>query len=223
MNAADFISILAPMAVKDQRSTGVLASITIAQAALESAWGAVAPGNNLFGIKGKGQEAVTQEYQNGEFVIIMDGFRVYSSWAESVADHSRFLIENGRYTAVGFFGYCASLDYVGAANALQKAGYATDPAYASKLISIIESYQLNRFDLQGATAEQYVSENDANMALQLEQWQWKMLGDALDGVYNKGLLSDWIWAEKAYTGELTETEQSWLTTVILARMNGVTI
>jgi hypothetical protein len=50
-----------------------------------------------------------------------------------------------------------------------------------------------------------------------------MLGDALDGVYNKGLLSDWIWAEKAYTGELTETEQSWLTTVILARMNGVTI
>ncbi|QGQ95908.1 hypothetical protein EHS13_13990 [Paenibacillus psychroresistens] len=148
MKTIDFISLMVPLAIADQKRTTVLASITIAQSILESASGASAPGNNLFGIKGKGQELDTKEFINGEGVTIKDGFRVYNSWSESVSDHSRFLVENTRYAKAGFFERCKALDYKGAAHALQNAGYATDPRYADKLIVIIEQYKLHPYDLE---------------------------------------------------------------------------
>jgi flagellum-specific peptidoglycan hydrolase FlgJ len=146
MNTSDFISLIASIAMSDQYRTTVLASITIAQGILESAAGRSAPGNNLFGIKGKGQQLETKEFVNGEWITIKDGFRVYDSWTASVRDHSDFLLENSRYMRSGFFERCKELDYIGAAQALQNAGYATDPQYASKLIQIIESYQLWQYD-----------------------------------------------------------------------------
>lgn len=102
MNTIDFIALMAPLAMADQNRTAVLASITIAQGILESASGASAPGNNLFGIKGKGQELNTKEFVNGEWVTIIDGFRVYDTWSDSICDHSSFLLENARYTNSGF-------------------------------------------------------------------------------------------------------------------------
>lgn len=59
--------------------------------------------------------------------------------------------------------------------------------------------------------------------IQMEQWQWKMLGDALDGLFRKGLLSDYKWAEKAYSGTLTATELSWLNTIAYARQQGIEV
>lgn len=59
--------------------------------------------------------------------------------------------------------------------------------------------------------------------MQLEQWQWKMLGDSLDGLYRKGLIGDYRWAEKAYKGEMKASELAWLNTVITARQNGVQV
>jgi hypothetical protein len=59
--------------------------------------------------------------------------------------------------------------------------------------------------------------------MQLEQWQWKMLGDSLDGLYRKGLLGDYKWAEKAYEGKLTQTELVWLNSVVFAREKGVQV
>lgn len=146
MNTIDFIALISPMAMVDQYRTGVLTSITVSQAILESASGRSAPGNNLFGIKGNGQELETKEFVNGEWIAIKDGFRVYNSWSESVRDHSDFLLENSRYTRAGFFDRCKELDYKGAAQALQNAGYATDPHYASKLIQLIEAYKLWQYD-----------------------------------------------------------------------------
>jgi flagellum-specific peptidoglycan hydrolase FlgJ len=146
MNTMDFIAILTPIAVADQYRSGVLASITMAQAILESASGRSAPGNNLFGIKGKGQNLETKEFVNGKWITIQDGFRVYDSWEGSVRDHSDFLLENSRYTRAGFFDSCKELDYKGAAQALQNAGYATDPQYASKLIRLIETFKLWKHD-----------------------------------------------------------------------------
>jgi flagellum-specific peptidoglycan hydrolase FlgJ len=148
VNTSDFIAIMAPLAMVDQKRTTVLASITIAQSILESASGASAPGNNLFGIKGIGQELDTKEFINGEWVTIKDGFRVYDSWGDSVNDHSRFLLVNPRYAQSGFFERCVALDYMGAAHALQNAGYATDPQYAAKLIALIEQYKLQPYDLE---------------------------------------------------------------------------
>jgi hypothetical protein len=148
VNTIDFIAMIAPLAMSDQYRTSVLASITIAQAILESASGGSAPGNNLFGIKGKGQKLDTKEFVNGEWVTIKAGFRVYDSWSDSIHDHSNFLLDNARYTRSGFFEQCKAFDYKGAAQALQKAGYATDPQYAAKLISLIEDYKLWQYDME---------------------------------------------------------------------------
>lgn len=147
MKAQDFINIVAPMAVSEQRRTGILASITIAQGAIESGWGAAAPGNNLFGIKGGGQEFVTTEYTNGHFVKIIGGFRTYDSWEGSVIDHSEFLIANSRYKASGFLNAARSLIMLGLLVRLQNAGYASDPKYAVKLIQIIQSNRLDNYDI----------------------------------------------------------------------------
>jgi flagellum-specific peptidoglycan hydrolase FlgJ len=148
MNQRDFINKIARYAVEDMDWSNVLASITIAQGALESAWGESAPGNNLFGIKGSGTTQSTQEYINGKWVTIKAGFRKYDDWRGSVKDHSQFLVENGRYAKNGFFDACANKDYREAARSLQRAGYATDPGYANKLIGIIEKWDLHEYDGQ---------------------------------------------------------------------------
>jgi lysozyme len=59
--------------------------------------------------------------------------------------------------------------------------------------------------------------------MHLEQWQWKMLGDSLDGLYHKGLLGDYRWAEKAYKGEMTQTELACLNMVLSARQQGIKV
>lgn len=146
MNTKEFIDKLAPFAVADQKRSGVLSSITIAQGILESASGASAPGNNLFGIKGSGSTQSTKEFIKGVWVKIKATFRIYPSWEGSVKDHSDFLIVNSRYTKAGFFDRCAAFDYVGAAQTLQTAGYATDPQYANKLIKLIIENKLDLFD-----------------------------------------------------------------------------
>lgn len=80
MNTCDFIAAIAPYAQAEMKRSGVLASITLAQGALESAWGRSAPGNNLFGIKGSGQQQTTKEFINGQWITIVDGFCVYDDW-----------------------------------------------------------------------------------------------------------------------------------------------
>ncbi|CAG7623118.1 glycoside hydrolase family 73 protein [Paenibacillus allorhizosphaerae] len=214
MTPQEFITAIAPFAVSEQQRTGVLASVTMAQAALESGWGSAAPGNNLFGIKGTASDLATLEYVNGRFVTVHNGFRVYDSWEDSIADHSDFLLQNSRYAAAGFFERSQALDYTGAAYALQSAGYAADPQYAIKLISIIQTYQLAEYDT--------LEEDDMPMKFD-HDWQWNMLGDALEGLYRKGLLSDYIWVEKAYNRQLTGTELAWLNTIIYARQSGIEV
>jgi flagellum-specific peptidoglycan hydrolase FlgJ len=183
MNPQDFISKLAPLAVEEMKRTGVLASITIAQGALESGWGASAPGNNLFGIKGSGQLQETQEYINGHWLNVVDGFRVYDDWHGSVQDHSQFLIENGRYARAGFLDRCAENDYVGAANSLQNAGYATDPNYAEKLIAIIHIWSLNEWDSSNELAESGVNDDmmipeDANKVIAFLKAAYEAIDDS---------------------------------------------
>ncbi|MGF7034030.1 hypothetical protein ERY13_06825 [Paenibacillus mucilaginosus] len=221
MKPQEFFSLLGPAAAAEQIEHGVLASITLAQAALESGYGAYAEGNNLFGIKAKGSansaNQTTREYINGEWRQIVDSFRVYGSWAESIRDHSEFLLKNPTYTRAGVFTRSRALDYKGTARALQSAGYATDPGYANKLISIIEKYKLQEWDLQAAEEGGWIP-----MRLQHE-WQWKQLGDALQGLLDQGVITDPSWPKKAYGKQLTLTELTWLNAVILARQSGVKV
>lgn len=147
MPPSAFISMLAGAAQACQKRTGIPASITLAQAALESSWGSRAPGNNLFGIKadrgwtGPTVDVPTHEVINGKRLAITCPFRRYSSYAESMLDHAQFLLKNQRYAPC-----FKEVDGKGWARQLQACGYATDPDYANKLIDIMRGRNLAFYD-----------------------------------------------------------------------------
>lgn len=149
-----FIERVGALAAADMQKSGVLASLTIAQAILESGWGKsglTVKANALFGIKagtswkGRVYSTKTQECYDGvNFTTVTALFRAYDSWEESVADHSALLTGAARYKAV-----VGERDYKTACRAIKAAGYATDPKYPDKLIQIIESYGLTAYDGAG--------------------------------------------------------------------------
>lgn len=149
MTNEEFINKIGLMAREDMSKTSILASLTIAQAILESNWGRSSlsqePNNNLFGIKGEYNGSYvtfpTQEYENGKWVTINAKFRKYPSWKESIADHSALFNRLDRYKNLR-----GCKDYRLACKYVREDGYATDPSYTTKLINLIEKYHLNRFD-----------------------------------------------------------------------------
>ncbi|MCC8435498.1 N-acetylmuramoyl-L-alanine amidase [Brevibacillus sp. M2.1A] len=149
MTQLEFISKVAPAAVDDMQKHGVPASLTIAQAILESGWGTselATKANNLFGIKGTGPAGIYQkvspEYVDNKKIEKLSDFRKYNNWLESVQDHTAKLLEP-RYAKV------LGASYRAACQAIQDAGYATDPNYAQELIKRIEKYKLDQYDSQG--------------------------------------------------------------------------
>lgn len=169
-----FIDKLAPLAIEDMRKTGVAASLTIAQAILESADGnstLAQQANNLFGMKGKGPAGSirlsTKEYRNGEWITVQAEFRKYNNWAESVADHSNLFI-NGVSWNRNLYRGVIGVDGITAAREVAKAGYATDPDYAQKLINLIVDHQLVNYDF---TAKFGV---DSGILVQLEELRNKV-------------------------------------------------
>lgn len=148
----NFIKKVGALASADMKKSGVLASLTVAQAILESAWGKselATGGNALFGIKatkswkGKVYCKDTKECYDGVNLVDVKNaaFRAYDSWEESVEDHSAFLKANKRYKEV-----IGEIDYKKACEAIKAAGYATDPDYVEKLVKLIEDYELTEFD-----------------------------------------------------------------------------
>lgn len=147
-----FIGSIAQAAVDSYNATGIPASVTIAQAILESYWGSsrlAREANNYFGIKAQtkpGPAGVTWmdvwEVIGGRNVVQTEPFRVYSSIAQSFTDHAQFFLENGRYAAA----LAARKDARQFAIEINRAGYATDPSYSSKLIGLMDRYNLYRYD-----------------------------------------------------------------------------
>lgn len=148
----DFVNRMLPHATQASRASGVPVQLMMGQAALESGWGRreirMADGSNsynLFGIKasagwgGKVAEVMTTEYKNGIANKQVEKFRAYSSYAEAFQDYAGMLSGNPRYAAVLQQGG----DVVGMAQAVQKAGYATDPKYADKLVRVMSQMALN--------------------------------------------------------------------------------
>lgn len=190
MKPEDFIRLIAPLAVGEKVRSGVLASITIAQAALESGWGAHAPNNNLFGVKAREGERssmqTTKECYGGKWVTTAARFRVYDSWAESIADHSDFLMRNPRYRKAGVF----TSDYRKSAVALREAGYATDPEYGNLLIRLIETHTLQQYDKEAMMIEQLqreVEELREQLAMpEVPSWAT----EAVDAAVKAGLVNE---------------------------------
>jgi len=147
----NYINNYKDISIDKMNKYGIPASITLAQGMLESNWGRsdlAVKANNHFGIKcGNDWTGPTfswedDEYKNGS--IIKSCFRVYDSVSESFDDHSAFLSKKRYRFLYDYDVY----DYKSWAKGLVKAGYATDPKYANKLIFIIEKYSLYEFDSQ---------------------------------------------------------------------------
>ena len=140
----DYISKFKSIAKIDMVKYGIPASITLAQGILESGAGTGAlsvQANNHFGIKcHKDWTGPSVNYDDDS---AQECFRKYNNPNESYNDHSLFLANRPRYAVLFKF---AKNDYSAWANGLKEAGYATDIAYPSKLIGLIQRYQLNKFD-----------------------------------------------------------------------------
>lgn len=164
MTKQAFVDYYGPFALASQKETGVSAIAQLAQGALESAWGKVAPGNMLFGVKdtdginGNEQLLTTTEYSrsaNAKFPNIIsvtpvirngqkwykykirDYFRKYPTPKESFVDHANFFIKNKRYAKA----LTVKNDPYKFIDEIALAGYATDPNYATTLKSIAKSIE----------------------------------------------------------------------------------
>lgn len=159
LTPCEFVSAYYSYAVETERKTGIDARFTLAQAALETGWGASAPGNLFFGIKArpgapenKRQLLRTREIlptQQAKFpeilsvrplalgkyeYIVRDWFRKYDTPEESFTDHANFFLENKRYAKA----LQARNNPYRFAEAIAQAGYATDPYYANTLKKLIQ-------------------------------------------------------------------------------------
>jgi len=151
MTPADFFARLAPAARDSARRTGVPAGFVCAQGALESAWGTsglCVQANNLFGVKadsswhGPVVDMLTHEYVHARNIEVMAPWRRFATWEDCVDDHAQFFHLNARYAPA--FKVASSEAF---ARAIALAGYATDPAYADKLVSVIRAHALQQYDL----------------------------------------------------------------------------
>ena len=151
----DFVRTHQEAARAAEAVSGIPAAFTVAQAAHESAWGQReirnadgTPSHNLFGIKagaswtGAVAEITTTEWVGGEPQKVTAKFRSYASYGESFRDYAKLMKESPRYAGVVAAAASAPASAAsgqGFATALQRAGYATDPAYADKLARLINS------------------------------------------------------------------------------------
>lgn len=136
------------LAIQTAKKYNLFASVILAQSALESNFGNSELSkkyNNYFGIKATSKsdyvEMNTSEFYDDEEKILKKSFRVYKSKSESFKDYGTLISKAGRYEKVR-----DAQNPYDAAKALQKSGYATDPSYAEKIISIIEKYNLEELD-----------------------------------------------------------------------------
>jgi flagellum-specific peptidoglycan hydrolase FlgJ len=140
-----------PLAIKEQKRSGIPVSIKLAQAFIESNGGTSVlahRANNHFGIKCKSywtgpRYFYTDDDRDSDGNLIPSCFRMYGTTSESFEDHSNFLMNSDRYNEL--FTYDRS-DYKKWANGLSQCGYATDSRYANKLIEVIEKYELQQYD-----------------------------------------------------------------------------
>lgn len=213
MTNAEFISRIVPFAVADMQRSHIAASLTIAQAALESGWGnsgLTVKANNLFGIKGSGPAGSiairTTEYLNGKPVLVTAAFRAYHDWGESVADHSAVLIGGVSWNR-GLYSRVIGVNGQTAAREIAAAGYATDPNYAAKLIRIMDTYNLYQFDEVKEDEEMSAEDKQklANLEMELKGLHVLLAGHTyrLTAIEGRTVMNVPVWAEPAVNAAVT--------------------
>ena len=160
-----YISKYSDLAIEHQKKYKIPASITLSQGLLESGAGQSSlarQSNNHFGIKCHSDWRGGRVYHDDD--LRGECFRKYDQVEDSYTDHSKFIAFRPRYSVL----FDLDLkDYKGWAKGLQQCGYATDRAYANKLIKVIEDYELYRFDSLKGTRKQETPQKNKNASAEL--------------------------------------------------------
>lgn len=170
LSEADVIAKVGPLFTANQKTSGILASVSLAQFILESGYGKselAQNANNCFGMKkslsgntwgGSVWDGLsiytkkTQEYENGAYVTVTADFRKYPSVEDSIADHSAYLLGAMSGSKKRYEGIANMTDYKAVAQLIKNGGYATSPTYVQNLCSIIERWDLTKYDAANANA-----------------------------------------------------------------------
>lgn len=170
MSEADVIAKVGSLFTADQKKSGILASVSLAQFILESGYGKselAQNANNCFDMKkslsgntwsgsvwdGKSiYTKKTQEEENGQMITVTADFRKYPNVEASIADHSAYLLGAKNGSALRYDGLKSCTDYKKAVQIIKDGGYATSSAYVSNLCSIVERWNLTKYDAVTGTA-----------------------------------------------------------------------
>ncbi|MCP3746644.1 glucosaminidase domain-containing protein [Paenibacillus sp. A3M_27_13] len=165
-----FVQRYASLAIQEQKRTGIFASVTLAQAGVESSFGAHNICNNLYGIKAdsrwrgpvcKGK--TTEQEKNGKVKKVVAPFRSYSSFEESIIDHSNFLLQNSRYKTA-----LSQKNPYDMIRGIARAGYATNLKYEQDTTAMMRNQNLTIFDNGGidpTTGKPYVDTGGMNLPI----------------------------------------------------------
>ena len=175
MTEKEFIEYIGSKATLDYQQSGILASITIAQACLEAGYGTTdlaINANNLFGMKttlsgntwksawdGKSKytKKTKEEYKPGIITTIIANFRKYPSIDKSIEDHSLYLSQAKNGSKLRYPGLVEEQNYKTAIQIIKNGGYATDNSYVQKICSLIEKWNLTKYDIKGDINMEYTN------------------------------------------------------------------
>ncbi|WP_258297725.1 glucosaminidase domain-containing protein [Paenibacillus peoriae] len=165
-----FMKRYASLAIQEQKRTGIFASVILAQAGVESTFGQKTICHNLYGIKADSRwrgpvcKGKTKEQEkNGKIHHIVDYFRSYNTFEESIIDHSNFLLQNSRYKNA-----LAQKNPYDMARGISRAGYGTSLDYERLFISVLNDNNLTIFDNGGidpTTGKPYVDTGGMNLPI----------------------------------------------------------
>ncbi|HEV7123139.1 MAG TPA: glucosaminidase domain-containing protein [Rhodanobacter sp.] len=193
-----FIAEIYPAATKIAEETGMSRELILAQAAHETGWGKhVLPGTrNIFNIKasadwiGPTRTFNVWEIKNEHKVWKDQDFRVYESTEEALRDRVKFLHENPRYARAGLFDEGTKGDFSREAAALQKAGYATDPHYATKLLEVYNGPTMQRAVKVAQVRADGGSLDQEDHGITVRNLQLRLAGLGYSGAHGQPLQSD---------------------------------
>ena len=173
MTEADVIKKIGPLFTADQKASGVLASVSLAQFILESGYGKselAQNANNVFGMKkslsgntwsgsswdGKSvYTKETKEWDGSKYITITADFRKYDCVEKSIADHSAYLLGAKNGSKLRYDGLKGCADYKKAVQIIKDGGYATSPTYVENICGIIEKWDLTQYDAKADTVTWY--------------------------------------------------------------------
>lgn len=203
MSQEEYLNFMGPIANQVYAETGIFASVTLAQSIIEAGWGKATPANsnNLFGIKCGGtghppstwdgscsSPTLTQEDygSNGNYTTIKDRFRSYKSVEEGILDHGALLVNADTYVRHQVAQAITPEEQV---RRLYAAGYANDKDYVSKIMSAINSYNLEKWDTKSASKCSTTASGDFSTWRQGDsRWGSIHLGKSNDTISQSGCL-----------------------------------